>query len=686
VANLNPQTNPVVAYFDAALTIVAPQPLRTINGYVSRAGTPAQIYVDGVNFSILVQDSKGTMVYNFPDGTGLSPDACSVIYNPPFTNAVPYPVCEKLEQTVSVKDFGAVGDGVTDDTAAVQAAINAATAAGKNLYVPKGTYKLTAQLQVTCGLVGDGSSQTLFQGTNLGVASGFLLNITNGDLFEGFTADGACSADPVSWNSGNFDSFTGWRPFFMFGVNNAAIRDVIGQNSALGAPIRIELCQDITVENCQAIRGRGGFGDGFYTRRSRRVNFVNCRAFDVTRIGYVCEGVAGSSIEVCEQVTFTNCHAEYAHDNSVAYGGTEFNAGFWFENSTLNTCTGCTTKTTGNRGFTYAGTALVETAGFPVCQATYINCHADGAVTGFLLESLTTNTPGVITAENCSVENCTDDYSAARAKVLLNNCSSRKDGGTNQSKCVLAGVDAEVHVTNFFEEWTNQPADVTDANTDVGSVSKFSTNQPKKVVIDNYTTYNGEAFSLKLRTTTNVTNVSIRNSRFASVNARFGSMDISNCVVDYATLHPQTQVVVSDSKFLDKLFFLDEAAGVLKRIDSCEFNRATEANNHLEIFSSNDTPKPLIFVSNSNFNGNLETGNNFVRVNSSTGTASSPRAHDIYMDGCVLYNTGGATANVGVQLTRADGSSRAYVTSTWKSSTITNIATRTATNSTFADI
>jgi hypothetical protein len=121
VANLNPQTNPVIAYFDKALTIPAAQPLRTINGYISNAGTPAQVYVNGVSFSILVQDSKGSMVYNFPDGTGISPDACGVTYNPPFTGGVPYPVCEKLEQTISVEDFGAVGDGVTNDTAAIQA-------------------------------------------------------------------------------------------------------------------------------------------------------------------------------------------------------------------------------------------------------------------------------------------------------------------------------------------------------------------------------------------------------------------------------------------------------------------------------------------------------------------------------------------------------------------------------------
>lgn len=45
----------------------------------------------------------------------------------------------------SVKDFGAVGDGVADDTAAIQAALDA----GGEVYFPAGRYKVTSQLTAT---------------------------------------------------------------------------------------------------------------------------------------------------------------------------------------------------------------------------------------------------------------------------------------------------------------------------------------------------------------------------------------------------------------------------------------------------------------------------------------------------------------------------------------------------------
>jgi hypothetical protein len=50
VAGLNPETNPQLVYWDSALTIVAAQPVRTLNGYPSNSGTPGMIYTGTTNF------------------------------------------------------------------------------------------------------------------------------------------------------------------------------------------------------------------------------------------------------------------------------------------------------------------------------------------------------------------------------------------------------------------------------------------------------------------------------------------------------------------------------------------------------------------------------------------------------------------------------------------------------------
>jgi hypothetical protein len=67
-ANLDPQGNPINVYWDAALTIPAAQPIRTLNGYPSRNGTPGRLYVNS-DYSIRVQNSKGSMVYSAPTAT-----------------------------------------------------------------------------------------------------------------------------------------------------------------------------------------------------------------------------------------------------------------------------------------------------------------------------------------------------------------------------------------------------------------------------------------------------------------------------------------------------------------------------------------------------------------------------------------------------------------------------------------
>lgn len=52
--------------------------------------------------------------------------------------------------TFNVRDFGAVGDGATDDTEAIQAAIDAAEAAGGGtVYFPAGDYLLDRGPELT---------------------------------------------------------------------------------------------------------------------------------------------------------------------------------------------------------------------------------------------------------------------------------------------------------------------------------------------------------------------------------------------------------------------------------------------------------------------------------------------------------------------------------------------------------
>ena len=60
--NLDPQTNPINVYWDAALTLPAAQPIRTLAGYPTNSGTPARLFV-GSDYSIRVMDKKGGVVY-----------------------------------------------------------------------------------------------------------------------------------------------------------------------------------------------------------------------------------------------------------------------------------------------------------------------------------------------------------------------------------------------------------------------------------------------------------------------------------------------------------------------------------------------------------------------------------------------------------------------------------------------
>ena len=85
------------------------------------------------------------------------------------SGAVARTVDSKLKDVVSVKDFGAVGNGVANDTAAIQAAVDAVCNAEKTLYFPAGTYKVSAPITFpnkSFCLEGDGPTSTNIQAFN----------------------------------------------------------------------------------------------------------------------------------------------------------------------------------------------------------------------------------------------------------------------------------------------------------------------------------------------------------------------------------------------------------------------------------------------------------------------------------------------------------------------------------------
>lgn len=83
---------------------------------------------------------------------------------------------DKLEEVVSVKDYGAIGDGVTNDQVAIELAVEKAIQEGKSLYWPSGTYVSTSSIPYFHNVshIGDG---VIKRGVDLFYIGGSLNNV-----------------------------------------------------------------------------------------------------------------------------------------------------------------------------------------------------------------------------------------------------------------------------------------------------------------------------------------------------------------------------------------------------------------------------------------------------------------------------------------------------------------------------
>ena len=165
-ANTYPIVNPIAVYWDAAGTIPAFQPIRTIDGYPSISGSPMNLYVSATNFSIVVQDKNQVTLLSRPVSTEaefglgiinsfLTPwNGSSLIGYDPLNVPTGRTVENKLGEFVSVRDFGAIGNGAADDTVAIHAAVTSVgISGGGGIYFPAGIYLITSEILIKYNFV-----------------------------------------------------------------------------------------------------------------------------------------------------------------------------------------------------------------------------------------------------------------------------------------------------------------------------------------------------------------------------------------------------------------------------------------------------------------------------------------------------------------------------------------------------
>lgn len=176
-------------------------------------------------------------------------NASAVHYNPAGTGAVATNVQAKLREIISVKDFGAVGNGTTNDTQAITKAIAACQAASQSsLYFPAGIYRIESTIA-------------------LGAAS------TRGIAFVGETATPQQGSDrpavTLRWHGGAAPMFDVQYTYFRF--YNIAFENFTTATDAL----LLTNGMHMVLDNCSFVVGNGA------TRFSRSV--IHC---DGNEFGY----------------------------------------------------------------------------------------------------------------------------------------------------------------------------------------------------------------------------------------------------------------------------------------------------------------------------------------------------------------------------------------------------------------
>lgn len=293
---------------------------------------------------------------------------------------------DKARDRLSVRDYGALGVVVANDTQAFKDANLIAEAAGKDLDLPAGTYMIDAEMEAKSSWFGEKGTRVRYRGTAPSFTRLVYATGRDGIVFENIIFDGNVSADPTAWTNANHDAFTGASGLSVENCANPIVRNCRGENTRQHG-FRFINCVNPLWDRCVTKRSRGAFGDGFIALSNVRVRALFCDAEDGTRIGFVLDSL-GDNLQTTYKNVMVGCAARNFHDASVAYGGGEFNAGFWHEHAADTVMVNCVSDDTTHRGINFCtGSANNGLVG-GVATLTMIGCDVSNTIFGIQTYSL----------------------------------------------------------------------------------------------------------------------------------------------------------------------------------------------------------------------------------------------------------------------------------------------------------
>ena len=171
------------------------------------------------------------VLYNAANGLQYTYDGVKWTSNGVYSSALTFiqdgtevvrTVQDKLKETLSVKDFGAVGNGSTDDTTAIQNAVNQlntlSTSASATLVFPAGSYKITKPINFSQNASGNYRREIVGGDGTMAVARivvayhGYGSNLVSGNDKGGFyfgPATGSGNSNEFSLSGFYFEGMTG---------------------------------------------------------------------------------------------------------------------------------------------------------------------------------------------------------------------------------------------------------------------------------------------------------------------------------------------------------------------------------------------------------------------------------------------------------------------------------------------